>query len=505
MRTYVGWVPTTVGRLSFGSIGDSYRSSSVIFNAGSASPRRKIFGVSRSRTSWLPGFLSRWWRRYPTTAFAIFFSIAPAQIAVPAEGKPCSHSLVTEPDGSLRGRIYFLNGWGFTRGRTPRTLLRGVRFSALLAEENLDLPEVGDKLWSSWRDRVDDCWKQELQAVKPTEKFNDLMVGFADVELLRSGECRISLSPENHSLLRWVREIGDEDFWGPEYLDEIDQDTLKHCAEGIFGVVRNLAHKHYHHSGDAPPSWALTEQGENDDRRWRNATMHSLLRSVIALRRSDSAHTFRQALGILAYADAFQRHLGTWSNQRGQAVKIKDRMVYDFAALKASIEASLKVRELKDQSVRARIIFGFGTLLTALTLIAPILRDYLPEVPEGANALPSQDVVLGPLAWMGANPIPSLICAALIGFGFDALVTRLALNRDISNFAARSAQIMDVTLAVASDRFRLGSRVTQVLVIIMLLFGLIGVLLAWLAVFLGAGFPIDELLRPYRWLPTLNQ
>jgi hypothetical protein len=177
--------------------------------------------------------------------------------------------------------------------------------------------------------------------------------------------------------------------------------------------------------------------------------MHSLLRSVIALRRSDSAHTFRQALGILAYADAFQRHLGSWSNQRGQAVKIKNRMAYDFAALKASIEASLKVRELKDQSVRARIIFSFGTLLTALTLIAPILRDYLPEVPAGANALPSQDVVLAPLA-------------------------------------------------VASDRLRLGSRATQVLVIIMLCLGLIGVLLAWLAVFLGAGFSISELLRPWQ-------
>lgn len=505
MRTFVGWVPTTVGRLSFGSIGDAYRSSSVIFNAGSASPRRKIFGVSRARTSWLPGLLSRWWQRYPTTAFAIFFSVAPAKIAVPVEGAPCSHSLVSEPDGSLQGRIYFLNGWGFTRGRAPRTLLRGVRFSALLAEENLDLPEVGDKLWGSWRDRVDDCWKQELQAVKPTEKFNNLTVGFADVELLRSGECRISLSPENHSLLRWVRSIGDESFWGPEYLDEVDRDTLRSCAESIFGVVRNLAHKHYHHSGDAPPSWTLTERDENDDRRWRSATMHSLLRSVISLRRSDSAHAFRQALGILAYADAFQRHLGTWSNQRGQAVKINNRMAYDLAALKASIEASLKVRELKDQSGRARIIFGFGTLITALTLIAPILRDYLPEVPEGATALPGQVGVLGPLAWMGANPIPTLICAALIGLGFDALVTRLALNRDISNFAARGAQVMDVALAMASDRLHLGSRATQVLVIVGLFLGLIGVFLAWFSVFLEAGFSINELLPWTKASPVFNQ
>lgn len=409
-------------------------------------------------------------------------SLTPGKIAVPADGEACSHVLKNEPDAALAGRVFFLNGWGVTRGRDSRTALRGVRFAALRASDLEDLPELGDELWTRHERKVAETWQQQLDQIRQTDKFDDLVIGSAQVELFRSGECRIHIDPDDHSITRWVRSSGDEAFWGKDLFEELERETLRECAEEVFKVVRNLAHKHYHHKGQEPPSWALTEWQQAEDRVWRNATMHSLLRSAIALRRKDTADGYRRALGVLAYADSFQRHMATWSNERGEAVKIKNRMAYDLAALRASIESSLKVRELSDQGTRGRMIFAFGTLVTALTLIAPTLREYLPDVSPNAEAVGTQTWFVRPLTWMVANPVPALVTAAASGALLDWIMTRWAFNKDFSNTAARASQLLDMTLAWVSDRLHLGSRLTQMLVIALLVAGLWTTAVMWLEV-----------------------
>ncbi len=221
--------------------------------------------------------------------------------------------------------------------------------------------------------------------------------------------------------------------------------------------------------------------------------MHALLRSAISLRRGNKADSYRRSLGVIAYADSFQRHLGGWSNERGVAVNIKNRMDYDFGALKASIESSLKVKELSDQVIRGRLLFAFGTFITALTIVSPILREYLPEVPPDQQPGKNQIVFIDLISWMGQNPIVTLIAAIFVGFSIDWGVTLIAYNRYFTNFGARCAQILDYGLAWFSDRLRLGSWLTKLIVLVILAAGLIAVGLAWLQVFREAGFDISEL------------
>jgi hypothetical protein len=126
---------------------------------------------------------------------------------------------------------------------------------------------------------------------------------------------------------------------------------------------------------------------------------------------------------LVAYAEAFQKHLCGWTvGADGALAKSRWRFVYDFAALRQSIDASLKVRELKDTQRRQRLIFVFGFLATALGLVLGGLRAVpIPDHPTGEPKL-----FLSMIGVLTSHPIWTIGAAVVGAYAFDVGVTQFS-------------------------------------------------------------------------------
>jgi hypothetical protein len=94
---------------------------------------------------------------------------------------------------------------------------------------------------------------------------------------------------------------------------------------------------------------------------------------------------------------------------------------YDFASLRASIDASLKVRELKDNQRRQTFLFVFGFVVTCLGLVVAGLRT-LDEPPDSAAPF------ITTVAFLTAYPVQSLVGAAILASALDLAFLRVSLR-----------------------------------------------------------------------------
>lgn len=345
--------------------------------------------------------------------------------------------------GALVGHIYFFNGWGSGRGRDQEAAIALLRDHALRASSP-GLPEanVSEALWQG-KAGIESAWRAEAnkaQRGQATPSF-----GRATITLIRTGQCIVEVDPRDLFTTRTIRlaQLGGkhEALWTSR-ADEIFEEC-RSVAEQCFFVVRDLTHQHYHHHKSSDLLTTVTPWGQSNDEDWRRETQYGLMRMAIALRRLDTAEAYRQALGVVAYADAFQKHLCGWySTTSGIAASSAVRFQYDFAPLRASIEASLKVRELKDSNLRARLFFSFGTLVTALTVVVPAYRGAAPTldgVPGWDQAwVTSLSGAFGGLVSLAvAYPWFALFSAMMIGFAVDYVFVGLAVKS--SNYSQTRA------------------------------------------------------------------
>lgn len=139
----------------------------------------------------------------------------------------------------------------------------------------------------------------------------------------------------------------------------------KILARQIYYFAKDIAHRHYHHEASADNLLPLIEAPPNDDQTWRRETLWSLARAVLEVRRRDHLSDYKGAIGILAYAEAFQALMGrVMRNPAGKFVPATQIVPYDFCHTRSSLEA--KIDE------RAWIASGWSQFWTVLvtTLIA---------------------------------------------------------------------------------------------------------------------------------------
>lgn len=492
MATFVGWIPTALGRLSFTSIGDRYQDRSYVLNHAKQEQTGRIFGVKRRRDrGWVPGIISRLWGHHPSTDYAFFFKLGEGTLPFGCEtsSKPSDAlnlRLERTPDGALIGEVFALHRWGWIRGRRAIAALDYLRdWTVEASSKDADSAKV-ETAYSEAMDRVRLAWRQlasEQRRGRDTPDF-----GRADIVVMRTGECRITVDPEEHSLWLLLRDMGVLDEFSPDVRETLQTSILEEFARGIFLALRDLAHKHYHRQQQEAITAAVTPWTADTDKNWRKRTLEGLMRMCVAHRRRGTAASLRQALGVLAYADAFQKHLGTWWISRGQPARCKPYMVYDFSALKASIEASLKSRELQDQNWRARMFFAFGTFVTALTIILPTYRERWSETQDrAAGTIPtdlpaSQQMMLELLRLAVDHPGTTLFLAALLGFVIDYLIVNMSQERHNYSWRAWSSRKLN-WLLTKLRLFRAGSRTAQYAVIVLLLLMVAGTALIWMQVF----------------------
>lgn len=398
----------------------------------------------------------------------------------PESGPLTDLSLVEAEDGALEGQVFFVQRAGIRRGRLALSGLTYLKDHAVLGNAETAGPHAVEIRYEAARSRVRAVWR--LQRQRTIREGWDHEFGVADVLLLRTGECRISVNPTEQSL--WMQ-LGGLDVittLSPQTIKKLENLICKAAAEAVFLAVRDVAHKHYHHSGDRAVDGPVTPLTSQDDETWRRRTLEGLMRMCIGLRRKATAASLRHSLGVLAYIDAFDRHLGKWHMKDGLPKAIKSPTYYDLSALKNSIDAALKVRELADQALRNRLLFVFGLVITTVTVVAPAYRAQVAGRLENQDLSGSAGMFSGLIKFMVDQPISAILIACLLGWWVDKMVNFFSHQRPIEAWEAAQTRITSLVVATARA-ITPGSKEAQNLVILILLGGAAGCAFAWWSIF----------------------
>jgi len=433
MRVFVGWVPTVTGRLSFSRIGDAdFGDRTICNNTATVDGDGFLFG-SHTRTSHdgpLPAWVMRRLGRVPDVHYLVSLRVAEAALPVQAPKGQADDPLQspvnseTDKEGALAGEIVF-----FSKGKAlPKSVQDHLTSLREIAREGR-APSCNQAKRRQNRDRgeelIGEIWNDLTGRFAKRQKLPGF--GRLKIRVLRTGQCEIQVeekdlfttgavkASQTIALQEGTLDTSTESF----------QSAAAAAARQCFFFMRDLAHRHYHHHMNSDLLTTTYLWSLETDEHWRRETQYGLVRLAISERRRDTAETFKQTLGIIAYAEAFQRHLCGWLSQfNAPPVRSPLAFAYDFAALRASIDASLKVREQKDGQRRQSLLFAFGFVVTCLGLIVSGFRT-------SSTVPPSAAAFVSGVSFLARYPIQSLIGAAIFAGAVDLAFLRVSLRPPI--------------------------------------------------------------------------
>lgn len=310
MKSYSGWVPTITGQLSFSLVGTRLDGAYVanISHARSGVPHRTIAVVKDvyARDVIAP------FRYFMPSRRATFILLGQTRSSV----RPRVHdgSVYVEADeiGALEGRIYVVPGQESPLiDRAAREHVREIKQEVSRCEISSDHANMASVIESKI---------EEIAGISAAYSV-------VDFSLRRTGEVIITSN------------------------DDVDESILRQ----VYYYIKNCAHYHYHHHQSRDNILPLIETG--DDIEWRRRTLWCLAKSVLESRRHNVIGQYRSAIGILAYADAFQDVMGRvyWDNTLNCYRFYSKNPIYDFKHTKLSIESLISQLESKSNGLRSEV------------------------------------------------------------------------------------------------------------------------------------------------------
>lgn len=441
-RSWAGWVPNVSGHLSFSTLAAG-RGRHTYNHVGADGRRSLMVRSRRSAQDFpLPGVLVGAVRRSVTLDYVLVARSTRAT-AARLEGDVVRERV--EENGALSGIIAVLPAAGGRTGRSAR--------ADLLAELDA-LMRTGAA--SSASGLPDPTARDAADALVRGQAATGLnIVRFA---LFRSGEARV-----------WLH---DDEFLGRPAAAAVPTVPELIAMEGMplqaYLFLKDVIHKHYHHQAHSDqllvPERVDTAapDARAEDANWRVATLRGLARVVTEYRQAKSATSNKQALGVLAYADAFQSLLARLVRPAdlGRPVELlPDAVVYDFAHTRSSLETLDSIAEADRGLLFQLIGVLVGVFLSAAALwagmvqIRPILCEPLAGTKRACPPIDTTTVDAVNLAV--ANPSPFITLLLVLGFtAFVGFFNGLSAIPWAKRFAA---EIRRGAVALAADVARMRS------------------------------------------------
>ncbi|WP_262422343.1 hypothetical protein [Brevundimonas denitrificans] len=117
---------------------------------------------------------------------------------------------------------------------------------------------------------------------------------------------------------------------------------LRALSAQCFYFIRDVSHNHYHHSKNTDNITSVWEDRHGLSRgRWVRETLYELYKRVLLLRSVKHAKAQENALGILAYADAFERNIASKFRGRSGHSFIPE---YDGIDIRNSLNVTLEAK-----------------------------------------------------------------------------------------------------------------------------------------------------------------
>jgi hypothetical protein len=240
--------------------------------------------------------------------------------------------------GALRGTVHWFGGGNTYRQRQADC--RTVRDVSARLERLNDHPSAGDPNWIR-------SWSAEFEAL------SDARLEFV---LYRTGELRIS---------------GSLDYYHGSLEEKIRGRRI--AARHAYYFIKDCAHHHHHHhptDDQLLPLVRLSDAGLSEDAHWRREVLWALTRVIGQFRRASGNVRRRQALGVIAYAEAFQMTLARVRRRSTAETHIFDDSLasFRFEQQQASIEVAKEVDNWQRQSRFSLLALSLASLISLLSL-----------------------------------------------------------------------------------------------------------------------------------------
>lgn len=485
---FTGWTPTVTGRLSFSAIGTYSGSVTATTCNLTAFPQACLFSIGQrsSRDGPIPPWLLGL-TRIETTHFVSYFDVKPALLPFPRKDEI---ELRNDNNGALEGTIIAVL---FGRDRSPMEGMLSAFADLAATAKNPNLaPTDLDRHRGAAREEMERIWELLCKTFDNNPRIAPAFVR-ARATLFRSGQTDIEIIPEESYLTFGARKS--------QLTKTFDENNPAFRADAaiaarqIFHYLRDLAHKHYHHSPYSDLAGTTYPSSSDDDFTWRRETHYALLRMAISSRRDDDILSYKQALGIVAYAETFQTQLASWTkSQDDRATSRTDFFPYAFKPVRDSIEARIKVLETKATAWKATATFVFATMLSTLAVTISS-SNFLHVTPSVCETPFWQCSPTGTFWWLmkraAEHPVGALLVMVTGAFVLAVLMEQIATRR-IQSFKSGLARFVYAVMGeVAAYAVRTRARVTLAwltglasAVLVTVALGILGILAYRLAKFL---------------------
>lgn len=343
MALYRGWVPNATGRLSFRAVGNTNFPTPAVCGNDVVDDHRYIVGYQCRFTS--DSALQYSIPVFRANAKWLTFVVA-ARVCETALGF----------DQPLRGKIFVLvdpNKWELsTKSQVEGVAnLLGDRRPKLIPQNGVDILREFKSLMASLR------------------QCADVTISFT---LHRDG-CVVFHKP------RFL----DPDVYSHSkaFAQALNRNVDQEQADQAYFFLRDLAHRHQHHTPNAESILSLQEYPESD-LGWASKVVFSLYLSIVTAKRGNGAEDNADALGILAYAKSFKAAI-----KRRADDALFNCLFPEFndEALKDSIAASRDKLHIAQQARQQNWMASRTILIAAWALFMAIVSALFALKPEGAT------------------------------------------------------------------------------------------------------------------------
>ena len=267
-KEYTGWIPTVGGRLSFSVIGETSHPQEALFFNEAGQKKRCIFGFQHRDLSDASPFL------FYKSIYNYLNGIS-GDFIFALYGS--ANDVADDLDAPFEGKILLFYS------DQQREVSQALNYELARLSALDDEASQQDFLTNTLEPNLLSLYKQHG-------------IYMLDVVLDRSGRVTCS-TPDSGLPKKLFNERHD--------ISGL-QDVEKHVASELFFFLKDVCHRHQHHSPRTDTIVDLHDTSENK-LLWKNETLRALYKRVLDFKRSSSPGTSYSALGMLSYIRSFKR------------------------------------------------------------------------------------------------------------------------------------------------------------------------------------------------------
>jgi len=436
-HSYAGWVPNVGSHLSFSLIGEAKGPDSTSFSQKYDGRIARMVAVMQHRETddfLLPPRIMRLILPDIAQHWLLVGTTVPVHAATDlADDGEESRPGTLDDQGMLHGVIHSVP-------YQPRTIERIL--------QEWGLAEIGSLLRSAY--------SRLLRSRPLSDRELDALVS----ELARAVRWR---TPHSRSIRFALMRTGELRLWYDDPLPKDGREARmqRTMARQAYFFMKDMVHHHTHHDASSDQITPLVQVNAADptrrsagERKWRRETAWSLSRTVETLMRTKVLDDKRQALGILAYADAFQKTLFGHARDHDDPRRfVRGETVYgyDFSHIRESLKVQIERKQVRRTHVTAMLVAALASSIAAMSMLSSLVstRNNAGRVSSGENFVPIPLSIPDPVL-----AVPAAYPLGVVGivFVFVLLISAIVTDdgaRLLQKGPRRSAQTLrGITLSV---------------------------------------------------------